>query len=118
MAIATDQQCQSWSDQVVRPLCEALRKVKLKADDANARVSDVYEALTQASPTWNDNRGDGPPHLLTPADVLSVNTICAKLAAILNGDYTQDADKIAAVNDLAGQWPVVLKACVQPVAQQ
>jgi hypothetical protein len=46
--------------------------------------------------------------------VLAVNTICMRIAAILNGDYTQDADKIAAVNDLAGQWPIVLKACVQP----
>ena len=115
MAIATDKQVQAWADQKSRTFCEALRGIKLSADSQNAAVADIYNACNQGSPTWSDNRHDGPPHLLTPADILSLNTVCVRLSAIFDGTLATDADKIAAVNDLASQWPIVLKTCVRPV---
>lgn len=97
---ASDQQVQQYVDERVRRRAEQIRALLLAMEDDRSAIDDVYAALTAPSPTWDDERTDGPPHLLTPADVLAWNTFLF--------------DTIAAMRANA-QLPVVLKACVRPV---
>lgn len=97
---ATDQQVQTFVNARIRPHAELLRKLLLAFEDDRTAIDDVYAALNMPSPTWSDDRPDGPPHLLTPSDVLAFNTFMA--------------DIITAIRSNA-QLPVVLKACVRAV---
>lgn len=99
MAAATDAQVQTFMDQQVRPFCEQLRSLQARAAAIKAQYDDVYGALAQQSPTWQDDRADGPPHLATPGDGLALNTVLVDFLAWAAAE---------------GQWPVVLKLCVQP----
>lgn len=97
---ASDKQVQQFVNERIRPRAEQIRSLLLAIEDDIAAIDDVYAALTAQNPTWSDTRDDGPPHLLTPSDVLGVN-------AFLN------AVKVAMrAHD---QLPIVLKACVQAV---
>ena len=113
MPIATDQQVQQYVDGRTRPRAEQIRNLIASCDDDKSAIDDVYAALTQPSPTWADARTDGPPHLLAPADVLAWNTFITRLTQVVHGTLATDADRIAACNDMAGQWPVVQKCCVR-----
>jgi hypothetical protein len=94
---ATDQQVQQWADQRVRPRAEQIRALYNALVSDIATVEDVYQACIAQSPTWADGRQDGPPHLLAPADVLSMNTL---------------AHAIKDAIDNSGQWATVQKSCV------
>ena len=98
MAAATDLQVQTYVDQRIRPFCEAARALKAEIDDIKATIDDVYAALTEPNPTWTDNRTDGPPHLLSPSDVLAINTFVTDLQTAIAND---------------AQYSIVLKACVR-----
>ncbi len=98
MANATNLQVQQFVDQRVRPHCELARQLTILLDDDHATIEDVYNSLNQQSPTWTDSRTDGPPHLLTPSDVLAFNTFMEEVRAYLKNH---------------AQYPVVLKACVR-----
>lgn len=100
MPIATDLQVQRYADDRVRPRAEQIRALLLAMEDDKSSIDDVYQALTQASPTWSDVRTDGPPHLLTGNDVLAWNTFVTEVVAAIRGN---------------AQLPVVLKACVRGV---
>lgn len=98
---ATNQQVQNFVNERIRPHSEMARALKIVFDDDRAVIEDVYNNLNN-SPTWTDNRTDGPPHLLTPSDVLAVNAFMEDIrTAIANH----------------AQWPVVQKACVRPANQ-
>lgn len=113
---ATNAQVQQWVNERTRVRAEAVRALLLAFEDDNASISDVYDALEPPeSATWEDQRDDGPPHLMTASDVLAFNTFSVQLAAILRGTLANDAAKASACNDVAGQLPVVLAACVRPV---
>jgi len=101
---ASNQQVQQYVNERIRPFCEAVRALKLHADDIKASIDDVYANLT-SSPTWTDNRTDGPPHLLTPNDVLAVNAWVTALIVAIN----------TTAGDLRDQYPIIQKACVRPV---
>jgi len=101
MAIATDQQVQAYVDQRIRVRAEQARAFLAALLDDKAAIDDVYAACNQGSPTWTDNRTDGPPHLLAPADVLSYNAFITAL--------------IPNIRD-AADYPAVAKACVRPVS--
>jgi hypothetical protein len=103
MAAASDTQVQQFVSGRVRPRAEATRTLAIAFDDDIASIDDVYNALNVGSPTWTDNRTDGPPHLLTPSDVLAFNAFMHDI---------RDAIKNHA------QYPVVLKACVRPANLQ
>lgn len=92
---ATNAQVQAYVDQRLRPMVELARKLKLMLDDNIAVIDDVYANLTD-NPTWTDNRPDNPPHLLTPNDVLALNTF-------MNNVRDEIRDN--------AQLPIVLKAC-------
>lgn len=96
---ATNLQVQNFADGRVRPFCEAVRAVYLTAKDAKSAIDDVYENLTK-SPTWTDNRTDGPAHLLTPNDVLAYNTFINDLITMIEGN---------------AQWPIIQKSCARGV---
>jgi hypothetical protein len=102
-------------DQRVRPRCEQFRTLLALVADDKASIDDVYQAVSQQTPTWTDNRTDGPPHLLVPNDVLSFNTVISCLTQIRNNTFVNDADRVACINALVGQMPVVLKSCVRPL---
>jgi len=99
MAAATNEQIQRFVNERFRPWAEAMRAVYLQAKDHRASLDDVYEALNGAN-TWDDNRSDGPPHLLSDNDVLAWNTFMANLITFIEGQ---------------AEWSVVLKACVRGV---
>jgi hypothetical protein len=103
MARATDEQVQQYVDERVRPRAEALRKLLAQLKDDKAAIDDVYAHVSGANDTpstWDDNRTDAPPHLLTKDDVLAYNSFITAL--------------IPHIED-ASYWPVVLKSCVRPV---
>lgn len=108
MAIATDAQVQAFVDQRLRPFAEALRSLVSAAQDDQTAISDVYNACNQQSPTWADNRRDGPPFLLAPQDVLNFNTFTVQLINAMKG--TSDGSTLA---NLASLYPAVLKGCVR-----
>ena len=101
MANATDQQVQAFVDQRVRPRCEQSRNLATLMLEDIAGIDDIYNALNQQSPTWSDNRTDGPPHLALPSDVLAFNTFLHDVSAFITGH---------------AQYPVVQKLCVQNIA--
>lgn len=104
MAIATDLQVQNYVDQRIRPISEQIRNLVANMNDIKATIDDVYAALQPANnPTWTDTRDDGPPHLMSADDVLAINTIITDLLDPTTG--------IAA----NAQYPIVEKACVNPV---
>ncbi len=100
MANASDAQVQRFVDERIRVRVEQIRALRLAIADDIASIADVYAALTQEEPTWSDSRTDGPPHLMTPGDVLAINTLYTDLLAAIDGD---------------AQLPVLLNACVRPV---
>lgn len=99
MARATDEQVQQFVDQRIRPRAEQARLLLLAMQDDKALIDDMYEALA-SDPTWSDSRTDGPPHLLTPSDVLAINTFLTDIISAINGN---------------AQLPIVRKACVRNI---
>lgn len=97
---ASDQQVQSFVDTRIRVRAEAIRALEVAMSDDIASIDDVYNALAN-NPTWEDNRTDGPPHLMTPSDVLAINSFLHDI-------------RDAIVNN--AQYPIVQKACVRPVS--
>ena len=109
MATASDAQVQKFVDTRIRPRSEQIRALYLSIKDDTAAIGDIYEALTQPSPTWKDNRTDGPPHLMTPSDVLAINTAYDRFIKLVEGTL-----QAGEVGDFHGQYPVILDACVRP----
>lgn len=99
MANATDVQVQAYADKRVRKHAQLATQLLAALQDDIASIDDVYNALNVQSPTWADNRTDGPPHLLTPSDVLAFNTFMHDIVTALSGH---------------AQWPIVLKAAALP----
>lgn len=99
MAIATDQQVQTYADTRVRQRCEQIRDLVAQLQDDKAAIDDVYAALTQPEPTWVDQR-TAAPHTLEGSDVLSYNTFITSLIDAITGDT---------------QYPIIKKACVRPI---
>jgi hypothetical protein len=97
---ATNAQVQNYVNERVRPHAELARALALAYDDDIAAIDDVYAALTQATPTWTDARADSPPHLLTPSDVLAINTFMNEIRNAIKNN---------------AQYAIVLKACVRAV---
>ena len=92
---------QRFVNERVRPHAELLRSLVLAFEDDIAAIDDVYAALNIVTPLWSDGRTDGPPHLLTPADVLAFNTFMNDVKTAIKTNV---------------QYPIVLKACVRPVS--
>lgn len=99
---ATNLQVQNFVDNRIRIRAEAIRAINLAMSDDISLIDDVYNALNVGSPTWTDTRADGPPHLLTPSDVLAVNAFLHDI-------------RDAIVNH--AQYAIVQKACVRAVMQ-
>lgn len=98
--MATDVQVQNYVDSRVRPLSEKSRDLLLALKDAKAVIDDIYNTLNVPSPTWTDQRTDGPPHLASPANVLAWNSFITDVIAAIEGH---------------GQYPVVQSLCVRAV---
>lgn len=98
---ATDEQVQQFVNQRIRVRAEQIVKLLVAMEDDRATIDDVYAACSD-SPTWEDNRTDGPPHLMTPSDVLAVNAFMA--------------DTITAMR-AHGSFANVRNACVRNVGQ-
>jgi len=97
---ASDQQVQQFVNERVRVRAEQLRAVLLAMKDDKAAIDDVYDALDPPqNATWTDQRSDGPPYLLTPADVLAYNAFITAAIAFIEGH---------------ADWAVVQQGCVRP----
>jgi hypothetical protein len=94
---ATDQQVQTFVNERLRPFAEKARALYLLSKDHRAAIDDVYANVAAGSPTWTDNRTDGPPHLLVPNDVLAMNSFMAALNTFIEGN---------------AEYAIILKACV------
>jgi hypothetical protein len=98
---ATNLQVQQFVDQRIRVRAEQIRALYESMNDDIASIGDVYDALEPVeSATWSDVRIDGPPFLLTPSDVLGINSFLVGIRDAITNH---------------GQYPVVLKACVRPI---
>lgn len=97
---ATDQQVQTFVNERMRPWCEQARALYLLSKDHTAAIGDVYANLT-TSPTWTDQRTDGPPSLLGPNDVLSWNSFMVELNKLFEGQQATTTE-----------YSIILKACV------
>lgn len=110
MAVATDQQVQQYVNERLRVRAEQLRKAVASLRDDKTALDDIYAHVVQQSPTWSDNRTDGPPRLLTPQDVLVYNSVVSLLLKCIDGTAT--LDDVAALH---ANWPVFMSACVRPL---
>lgn len=116
VAEAADQQMQVYSDQRVRPFAEQLRAIFITGADHQAAIDDIY-ARAVGNDRWEDNRTDGPPHLLqsgnaaSPDDMLNFNTLLVRLAQLKNGTFAN----VSEANEFASLWAVLQDACVRPV---
>lgn len=97
---ATDQQVQTYVDTRTRPRCEQIRNLAAVIADDIASIDDVYQALVQPNPTWEDNRTDGPPHLALSTDVTAWNTFIRNVQTAITTDP---------------QWSIIQKLCVRPI---
>jgi|SRR3990167_2432201 len=104
---ATNAQVQAYADLRVRRRAEDIRNLYIAIKDDKAVIDDVYANLID-NPTWTDQRGDNPPHLLTPNDVLAYNTFMDMFIAFIEGTLT-DQNK----NSGAAQYPVIKGTCVR-----
>lgn len=110
MPVATEQQVQQYVNERLRVRAEQARAFVNALRDDKAAIDDVYAHCVQPSPTWDDDRPDGPPRLLTVQDVLVFNSVITLLLKCIDGTATlQDVD------DLNANWPVFQSACVRPV---
>jgi hypothetical protein len=105
MAKATDLQVQQAVDQRLRVRAEQIRALVAALDDDYMALPDVTEATTAVAnplytPTWIDGRQDGPPHLMTAAEVAGYRAFCLRISNLLKADAA---------------YPTVAKACVRPV---
>jgi hypothetical protein len=115
VAIATNQQVQTYVDQRIRPRGESERGFVASLQDDKSSIDDVYAACSQGTPTWADNRTDGPPHLLAPADVLSYNAYITAFIQLMTGTGEDQATKSGLVDSIRSNYPTLLKACVRPI---
>lgn len=99
MAIATDAQVQTFTDDRIRPHSERIRNLYNALKDDKVMIDDVYAAWTQQNPTWTDSRTD-VPHVLTNDDGLAWNAFVTGLL-----DYMENSANFA----------IVRKACVQKI---
>jgi len=123
---ATNAQVQNFSDQRMRVRSESLRQLFAAIDDDVASIGEVYANLT-STPDWTDVRSDAPPTLLTPNDLLAINTAYVAIKALKDGTTTAIRNEVAAsalsaeakaacalLFSFADQYPVIQKACVRP----
>ena len=110
MARATDAQVQQYVNERCRVRAEQFRALRLAIADDKAVLDDVYEHVSGANSipaTFTDTRPDGPPHLVTPNDVLAYNTFLTAFLAFC--DPNGDTGTIAAGAD---QLPILEDMCV------
>jgi hypothetical protein len=95
---ATDAQVQAFVNDRLRPRCEQALRLKQLLDQDIASIGDVYANVSAVNPTWTDTRSDAPPHLMTPSDVLALNTFINNIRDALRDN---------------AQWPIVQKCVVR-----
>jgi hypothetical protein len=110
MAVATNQQVQTYVDTRIRPRAEQFRALAQACAGDKIAIEDIYAHAVQPTPTWTDNRTDGPPHLLTVQDALVYNSIISIFAKVIAGTATSQE-----ITDFAANWPVFQRACVRGV---
>lgn len=109
MAQATDQQMQTFANERVRVRAEQCRLLVNALEDDQVAIPDIWDRAANGA-AWNDARTDGPPNLLTSADMLAYNLVSAILLKCVRGTATSEDIAALAVN-----WPVFQSACVRPV---
>lgn len=115
MAEATNAQMQRFADERIRPRAEQVRALLLAVNDDTAAIDDAYARAVGTS-RWDDDRTDGPPHLLqsgnaaNPDDLLNYNTFAALFKKFMGGTFAS----LAEANSAAANWAVLQRAAVRP----
>lgn len=109
MAQANDQQMQQYADQRLRVRAEQCRALINALEDDQVAIPDIWDRAANGA-AWNDARTDGPPSLLTSADMLAYNLVSAILLKCVNGTATLED-----ISALDANWPVFQSACVRPI---
>lgn len=91
---------QHYADERIRVRAEQFRALINACRDDKAAIEEVY-ARANGGAAWNDNRSDGPAHLLASSDVLVFNAFIS--------DFLTQVDSGAMHNNLA----VFLSACAR-----
>lgn len=116
MPAATDDQMRVYADTRVRIRAEQFRNLRIACTDDRGAIDDIY-ARAISNDRWNDERTDGPPHLLqsgdsaNPDDMLNYNTFAALFEKFMAGTFAS----VEEANSAAANWAVLQDACVQPV---
>jgi hypothetical protein len=116
MAAATDQQMQQYADEFIRPIAEQIRAMKIVCANAKALIDDIYERGS-SNDRWDDERTDGPPHLLqsgdsaNPDDALNFNVALTRIDQLFEGSFAN----VGEANQFAALWAVLERACVRAV---
>ena len=110
VAMATDQQVQTYVNERLRVRAEQFRALVNACRDDKLAIEDIYQNVAQQNPTWTDNRTDGPPSLLDSQDVLVYNTVLTRFLNFVDGTLTDQTK-----NEFGVQWPVFQQACVRSV---
>jgi len=116
MPVATDVQMQNFADGRLRPRSEQIRNLHAAVLDDISVIDDIY-ARGVSEDRWDDNRTDGPPHLLqsgdsaNPDDMLNYNTALVMFNKFMTGTFAD----VNEANSFAANWAVLRDACVRPL---
>jgi len=116
MPAANDAQMQQFANERVRVRAEQFRNLRIACADDVSAIDDIYARAVSAS-RWDDNRTDGPPHLLqsgdsaSPDDMLNFNSFAQLFEKFMAGTFAD----VNEANSAAAQWAVLVDACVRPV---
>lgn len=109
MAVSSDAQVQQFFNERIRRRCEQIRSLYLACKDDQAVFGDIYENLTQPSPTFADTRLDVPVKA-NASKGLAWNTFVFHFIKFVEGTLT-DQNK----NEAGAQYAQVQSLCVRPV---
>lgn len=107
MVEATNIQMQSFCDQRLRIRAEQIRALYLACKDDKLSLDDVY-ARSVGINRWEDNRTDGPPHILESGNGANPDDI---------GNYNEFITDFIEFIELTkkNSYAVLIKSCVRPI---
>jgi hypothetical protein len=111
VAVATPVQVQHFFDEHVRKRANDLLYLFFVVGLSKSLIDDVFN-FAIGGERYNDNRTDGPPHLLqtgnaaSPDDILNFNSAITLILKLLNGEFSSQAE----ANGFPALWTELKRA--------